>query len=503
MTPHEVTMRDDALRMVTAAVAAVDPRAAVRGRLRLARDAARPAARALVAAAGGDASSRDLTYDLSDYDEVQILAFGKASAAMALAVAEVVSGAPSDPAGGGGPGPAIGGLAIIKDDHATEEEIETLQGEYNVRVRSAAHPVPDARSVAGAEEMLRLAAAAGARTLVVVCVSGGGSALFCAPRDPLVLEDLSATNARLLASGMPIEGMNVVRKRLEKGKGGRLAATYAYPATVLTLILSDIIGDPLDLIASGPTVPDDDQGWEKAWGLVEEYGLTAGGEHALPRAVLELLRQGKEGAPEDAPTSAHPAFATARDGTKRSSESVLVGNNYAAVVAAADMAESLGYHPVVLGTRVDGEAASVAGVHVALAEMLTRQRRGTVPYPLAALPAALIAGGETTVALGPAPGRGGRNQELALAAALKLRGAGLRDVVLVSAGTDGTDGPTDAAGAVVHGGLVHAGTVADAEAALREHDAYTFFDGLEGPPALVRTGPTGTNVADICITLVR
>ena len=360
------------------------------------------------------------------------------------------------------------------------------------------------RSVAAADEVLQMAAAADARTLVVVCVSGGGSALFCAPRAPLTLGALRAANSCLLASGMPIECVNVVRKRLERGKGGRLAAA-CHPATVLTLILSDVIGDPLDLIASGPTVPDNDGGWEEARRLVEEYDLKAGGEHELPREVLDLLRKGNNGDTDDTPTSTHPAFAKSNNGTKLLTENILIGNNRAAVMAAAEEAERRGYHSVVLGTRVDGEASCVAGSYVAMAETLSQQKRdGDVRYPMARLPAALVAGGETTVTL-PAGcrGKGGRNQELALAAAVKMREMGLRDVVLVSAGTDGTDGPTDAAGAVVHGGLVNDTTVNAAKAALRNHDAYNFFAGVEEKPPLVMTGPTGTNVADICIVLVR
>ena len=208
-----------------------------------------------------------------------------------------------------------------------------------------------------------------------------------------------ATKSRLLEYGMPIEHMNVIRKRLENGKGGKLAAA-AYPATVLTLVLSDIIGDPLDLIASGPTVPDSSD-WDDACRLVEEYGLNAGGNHELPKPVLDLLQMGKDGTLDDTPKSSHPAFSTS-GGSRPLSETVLVGNNHAAVMATAEEAEKLGYNPVALGTRVDGETSHVAGTYISMAEMLSRQRDdGDVKYPIANLPAALIAGGETIVTLPP------------------------------------------------------------------------------------------------------
>eukprot|EP00579_Thalassiosira_antarctica_P022673 CAMPEP_0201988412 /NCGR_PEP_ID=MMETSP0904-20121228/92314_1 /ASSEMBLY_ACC=CAM_ASM_000553 /TAXON_ID=420261 /ORGANISM="Thalassiosira antarctica, Strain CCMP982" /LENGTH=496 /DNA_ID=CAMNT_0048542583 /DNA_START=133 /DNA_END=1623 /DNA_ORIENTATION=- len=496
MTANEVQMTEDALKMVNAAIKAVDPNVAVRDRLKLQWDEDQPM---LVAKAERD-DSRELVYDLSHYDNIRIISFGKASAAMALAAAEVLSESLSQASI---PVPKLDGVVIIKDDHATDEEIKTLNDKHNIIVRSASHPVPDARSVAGANEILQLASSSDARTLIVVCVSGGGSALFCSPRNPLELEDLMATNSRLLESGMPIEHMNVIRKRLENGKGGRLAAT-AYPATVLTLVLSDIIGDPLDLIASGPTVPDDGSGWDDACRLVEEYGLNAGGNHELPQAVLDMLQMGKDGKLDDTPKSTHPAF-TASEETKSLSETILVGNNYAAVMAAAEEAEKMGYNPVVLGTRIDGEASCVAGSYISMAEMLSRQRDDmNVKYPIGILPVALIAGGETIVTLPPkCKGKGGRNQELALTAAMKMHEMGLRDVVLASVGTDGTDGPTDAAGAIVYGGLVNDETINGAKEALRNHDAYTFFDSAQGTQSLVMTGPTGTNVADVCITLVK
>ncbi len=497
MTDNEVQMTKDALAIARAAIQAVDPNVAVRSRLSVQSDVSQ-----LKLVARGE---RELVYDLSRYDNIKIISFGKASLAMALAVAEMLSESYTNISY-----PTLGGIVIIKDDHATDEEIQMLKEKYNIIVRSASHPVPDARSVEAANEILDLASSADSKTLILACISGGGSALFCSPTDPLTLEDLIAVNSRLLESGMPIEHVNVIRKRLEKGKGGRLAAS-AYPATVLTLVLSDIIGDPLDLIASGPTVPDDGSSWEDAWRLVIEYGLNTGEKHGFPQSVLDFLWRGNIGKLNDTPKSSHLAFSAmdkqdlSNNQPQLLSETVLVGNNYAAVLAAAERSKALGYTPVIIGTRVDGEASCVAGSYISIAEMLSRQRRdSSIRYSIAALPAAIIAGGETVVSLPTdCNGKGGRNQELALSAAIKMQDMGLRDVVLASIGTDGTDGPTDAAGAVVYGGLVNEVTIHDAREALKNHDAYTFLNTVEGAhDYLVRTGPTGTNVADVCITLV-
>jgi len=335
--------------------------------------------------------------------------------------------------------------------------------------------------------------------LVICCISGGGSALFCLPQDPLSMDDLKKTNQVLLGSGMSIQDMNVIRKRLESGKGGRLAAA-AYPSTVISLILSDVLGDPLDLIASGPTVPDTST-FGDAYQLVQKNNL----EYKLPAKVVQLLKDGMAGSVPDAPSKDHPIFSEGK------SETVIVGNNELAVQAAAQAAHVRGYSTRVIGCRVDGEAKEVANMYAAMAQHLALQRnqsnRNTIddPYALAKLPLALIAGGETTVSI-PAgsKGKGGRNQELALAAALKFQQLGLRDVVLASVGTDGTDGPTDAAGGIVDGGTI-ARLENDAEEALKLHDSYNYLKqkDQDGHSPLVKTGATGTNVADICVLLLK
>lgn len=472
-TQDEEKMTRDALLIVDSAIEAVSPYTAVKSHFQYnSQD-------------NTLSIGAETTLPVDKYQEIVLVAFGKASSAMATAVVEQLKDASNLP--------KLSGLVICKDDHATTAEQETLQA-LKIPIHFASHPVPDARSADAAQQILDLVKKkASATTLVICCISGGGSSLFCRPRDPLTLKDLQATNSLLLASGMGIQEINVIRKRLEEGKGGRLAVA-GYPSTVATLVLSDVLGDPLDLIASGPTVPDTST-WQDAWRLVQQYDI----QDDLSPMVLVMLQEGMDGILEDSPPPDHPVFAE--------SPIVLVGNNNIAVEAAAEKAKDLGYYPMILGTHVEGEAKEIAHIYTAMALYLQQQAQREKPSPYAmapSLPVALIAGGETTVSLGSSTGKGGRNQELALSAALQLESLGLRNVVLASVGTDGTDGPTDAAGAVVDGTTVTR-DLAAAQEALDQHNAYPLLkewtkDGQGAP--LIKTGPTGTNVADVCVTLI-
>lgn len=458
-------MTQNALAIVKAAIDAVDPHTAVQTH---------------VMGKPGSLQIGSNTYKENDYDQVVLISFGKASSAMAVAAVERLEQCL--------PSLDITGVVICKDDHATKDELMTLQ-KYDIHVQEASHPVPNLRSVQGARKIVDLLQTrASERTLVVCCISGGGSALCCAPKPPLTLKDLMETNQALLNSGLKIQNVNVIRKRLEIAKGGRLAAA-AYPSTVVTLVLSDILGDPLDLIASGPTVPDTST-FEDAIALVEQNSVL---QSTLPPAVMKFLKDGSK-SNDEIPLDVF-----------NKCDTVLVGNNELAVTAAADEALRLGYNPVVIGTSIEGEACHVAGVYVSMAHYLSQQNNRGVPYAMSLLPAAIIGGGETTVTL-PGDkmhnGKGGRNQELALSAAVKLRDLSLRNVVLASVGTDGTDGPTDAAGAVVDAGTLDRLQHGSAVEALQQHDAYTYFSQEKDGP-LIMTGPTGTNVADVCVTLVR
>jgi glycerate-2-kinase len=473
---REQEMTNDALKIVEEAIAAVDPYKAVKSHFQVQGD-------------GSVLKIGDDQLKLSDYNELILVAFGKASSAMATAVIEQLQQDDDSLRL-----PACTGVVICKDDHATDKEEEILS-KFGVKVQMASHPVPDERSAQGANNLLSLVEShASPETLVVCCISGGGSALFCKPQSPLTLEELQDVNSILLASGMGIQEMNVVRKRLEEGKGGRLAAR-CHPSQLVTLVLSDVLGDPLDMIASGPTVPDTST-WEDAWKIVQQYEL----EDKLPSQVVQLLEQGRDGKVPDSPSSNHPVFETCK--------TVLVGNNAMAVEAAAKQAVKLGYNTVILGTQIEGEAKEIAHFYTGMALYLQQQDRSSKKaYDVVpSLPAALIAGGETTVSLTPDSGKGGRNQELALSAALQLESLQLRNVVLASIGTDGTDGPTDAAGAVVDATTV-SDDVSLARKALIKHNAYPYLEQLgetqkDSPSPLIKTGPTGTNVADICVTLI-
>jgi glycerate-2-kinase len=462
-------MTRDCQEICQAAINAVDPVEAIENRVKH--------------VGGSFFQIRDKEYDLNKYDKLVLVAFGKASSAMASAVLNILRQyKPKDVT------IDISGVVIVKDGHATKEETQSLAVHHGIKILEAAHPVPDQRSVDASQELLNLVTSQASKTtLTIACISGGGSALFCAPQSPLTLADLQATNKALLASGWNIQDMNVVRKRLEQGKGGRLAAA-AYPGHLVGLILSDVLGDPLDLIASGPTVPDTST-WMDAWKLVEQLP-----QGTLPDSVMQLLGNGKDGLLDDSPSSDHPVF--------KQSNNCLVGNNEVAVLAAADKAKQLGYQPVILGTQMVGEASEVAKVLVGLAQHV---RQGTQAYSLVQPPAALIAGGETTVTLPKdCEGKGGRNQEMALVAADALKKAGLRQIVFASVGTDGTDGPTDAAGAVVDGQTIDS-LHGSATTAIEKHDAYTYLSQTDkmGWSPLIKTGPTGTNVADVSVVLIK
>ena len=398
-------------------------------------------------------------YDLNGYRRVVILGAGKAGAPMTQAAESVLGDRVS------------GGLVVVKTDHSGPTQ--------RVRVVEASHPTPDMAGVEAGREILALAQGAGRDDLVIALISGGGSALLVSPAEGLTLADLQGLTASLLACGATINEMNCLRKHCSGVKGGQLARAVA-PATLLTLVLSDVIGSPLDVIASGPTVPDSST-WADAWALVEKYDLS----EKLPAAVIARLRAGLAGEIPDTPDANDPAFAT--------SQTVVVADNFLAARAAHSKAQELGYNPLLLTTFLDGDAANAGRVLAALAKEV--QASGN-PIPA---PACLILGGETTVQLGSKPGKGGRNQELALAAGLALQGS--QGVTVVSLATDGTDGPTDSAGAMADGATVERGGVLGLSAAdhLRHHNAYPY---LVASHDLLRTGPTQTNVNDLMFVFV-
>lgn len=387
-----------------------------------------------------------------------VVGAGKGSAPMARALEQVL-------------GDRIwGGLVCVKDGHG-----EALR---RVEVREAAHPVPDDRGVDAARRILALAEGAGPEDLVVAVLSGGGSALLTLPAEGLTLGDLRGLTDLLLSCGATIGEINTLRKHLSRVKGGRLGQA-AHPARVVNLVLSDVVGDRLDVIASGPFTADPTT-WGECRELLARYGLW----ERVPAGVRGTVEAGLAGRAPETPKPGAAALAGV--------VSAVVGSNLQSLTAAAARARELGYAPLVWSSRVQGEAREVARVLAAAAQEC---RASGLPLPP---PACLLAGGETTVTL-RGPGQGGRNQELALALALELDG--LEAVAALSGGTDGTDGPTDAAGAVVTGDTAGRARALGLEGRrfLTDNDSYRFFDRLGD---LIRTGPTRTNVMDVQVLLV-
>jgi glycerate 2-kinase len=447
-------------RILAAALAAAEPAAAVGRYLRREGD---------VLHAG------ERTYDLARYEQVFLVGAGKAGAPMARAAAEVLGDR------------MAGGVVVVKEGYAEEtkrqEDKETggvaspslVSWSPGLRVSliEAGHPIPDERGVAGAHNLADLLARTTERDLVIALISGGGSALLTLPASRVSLADMQALTAALLACGASINEINTLRKHLDQVKGGGLAR-MAHPATLVTLILSDVVGNPLDVIASGPTVPDPTT-FADAYAILERYELL--GAAAPP--ILEHLRQGIAGAVEETPKPG--------DGRFDDVNNVLIGSNAQAAEAAQLAAQAEGFRALVLTSALEGEARLVGWTLGDIAARLA-----AVSRPLTA-PLCLIWGGETTVTV-HGNGMGGRNQELALAAVQPL--ADVRDVALITLATDGGDGPTDAAGAVVTGATLDRATRLglDPAAYLARNDAYPFFAALDD---LLRPGPTQTNVNDL------
>ncbi|MEA5090753.1 glycerate kinase [Solidesulfovibrio sp.] len=404
-------------------------------------------------------------YDLARYRHIYVLGAGKAAARMALGLERILGDRIAD------------GVAAVKEGY-----LETLS---RIRLMEAAHPGPDARGGAAAREVLARAGQAGQGDLVIVLVSGGGSAILAAPLElpghRLTLADKQQTTRVLLSCGATIQEINCVRKKLSAVKGGRLAAAIA-PAHCLGLLLSDVVGDDLDVIASGPTVPDPTTGAD-ALAVLARYGVT---DTVAPDA-LAVLNDVAAGHAPDTPKPGDPAFTHTR--------TVLVGTNFQALLAARDKAAALGYATVIVTSHLTGEAREMANLFLGMARDIAEYG---VPLPR---PACVIAGGETTVTL-RGHGKGGRNQEMALAylAGLGRDAKNAEDAVFLAASTDGSDGPTDATGAFASLSILRRGQALglDAGRYLADNDAYHYFEAVG---RLLKTGPTNTNVCDIKVLL--
>ena len=389
---------------------------------------------------------------------VVVVGAGKASGAMASAVEDAWGER------------VAGGLVVVKDGHLAETR--------RVQLVEAGHPVPDERGSAAARDLLALALGAGADDLVLTLISGGASALTPAPAPPITLGDKQVMTRLLLAAGADINQLNAVRKHCSVLKGGQLARAAA-PARVAALLLSDVIGDPIDVIGSGPTAPDAST-FGEALGILDRFDL----RQRAPASVRDRLERGARGEIAETPKPDDSIFARVVN--------VVIGNNQLVVDAAASRAAALGLAPYVLTRALHGEARDAARELVALGGEIAAGRGPVAP------PACLIAGGETTVTV-RGDGIGGRCQEFALAAALELEG---RDgLVVLAAGTDGSDGPTDAAGAVADDESASRARQQglDPRAHLERNDSNRVFAALGD---LVVTGPTNTNLLDLYLVLV-
>ncbi len=445
-TPELRRARGILIEIVNKAIASVDPSSAMRRRLRL---------------AGERLKVGKHEFDLSRVGKIIVVGGGKASGKMAEVFEELLGNR------------VTGGVVNVPKGLASEYRVR------KIKLVEASHPIPTEAGVKGAERMMKLVSGLEPKDLVVCLLSGGGSALMPLPAEGISLDELRETTELLLKSGASIQEFNAVRKHLSRIKGGQLAKA-AHPARVVTLVISDVVGDRLDTIASGPTHPDSTT-YPDALAVIEKYGLV----EKAPKNVLKRLKLGVEGKMPETPKPGEECF--------KNTIHEIIASNADAVRAAAEVGKSHGFNVSILTTAMQGEAREV-GAHLAAAAKSVMRAGKPVSRP-----AILVSGGETTVTV-KGEGPGGRNQELALSAAIGI--SGMRNVAVVSFGTDGIDGPTDAAGAVADGFTLERAERLRLDPAtyLERNAPYPFFKELGD---LLMTGPTGTNVMDVtCLILV-
>jgi len=435
--------RELALSCLESAVNSVDPKQIIRSRLQLKNSALKV---------------DQYSFDLRKFKHVYVVGGGKASGSMATALEQILGSR------------ITCGLVNVPKNDANKTKIICLH--------EASHPIPDESGVEGARRMLEIAEEAEKDDLVICLISGGGSSLMPLPRGRISIADKKTLTDALLKCGATINEINTVRKHISNFKGGWLAKK-AYPATILNLILSDVVGDPLDFIASGPTVPDSTT-FSDAINVLRKYRLW---DNTSPR-IRKVLMDGEKGTIPETPKANDEAF--------KKVYNIIVGNNRSASLAASEYLRAAGLNTLLLTATLEGEAKQAG---IMLASIAREVSASANPIPK---PAGIIAGGETTVIV-TGKGLGGRNQEIPLAASLKL--GGLDGVVVASLTTDGVDGPTDAAGAIADGKTLVRATKAGLkpERFLAENDSYHFFSKLGD---LIFTGPTGTNVNDVSVIVV-
>lgn len=437
------SLRKDALTILRFSIRACDPLHAVRAHLKL---------------RSGRLWVDESFYDLKSIQRIFVIGAGKASARMAFVLEEILGEEISS------------GIVITKKGYVVPlRKIDLVEG---------GHPVPDRDGWEGTRRLVKFLSQTGKDDLVIFLVSGGGSSLLVSPMPGISLQDKIKLTNQLLRCGANIKEINAIRKHISQVKGGRLAQ-LAHPAFVLTLILSDVIGDRIDSIASGPTAPDGTTFCE-CLKIIQKYELA----DKIPSSIYAHLQEGVKEKIEETPKPGDPIFKKVKN--------VIIGSNRIALQAAKRKAEDLGYNTLVLPRPVAGDTTKSALRHVNLAKRIAEGKGPIHP------PACITSGGETTVKV-KGKGLGGRNQEFVLVGAMGIDG--MKNVVFLSAGTDGTDGPTDAAGAICDGETIKRALRRgwDPKRYLDENDSYHFFQNLGD---LIITGPTHTNVMDIHLILV-
>jgi len=402
---------------------------------------------------------KEASMEIEMAERVFVIGFGKASASMAEACEEEL-------------GDRIHGGAII-----VPENVET-KSLRRIMVFKGTHPIPSEVNVESTRKLISICQGLTGRDLVICLISGGGSSLLTYPAEGITLEEKKKATDILLKSGAEIKEVNTVRKHISSVKGGRLTS-FLKPAKIVSLILSDIVGDPIEYIASGPTSPDPST-FRDAYSIVVKYGLM----EKLPRSVVERIERGLRGEVPETPKPGDVVFNNVRN--------IIISNNMKSLIAMEKKAVELGYNTLVLTSFSEGEAREVGRFICAVVKQIA-----TYDSPVKK-PACLIVGGETTVTV-KGRGKGGRNQELVLSAVLNCRG--LKNFVFASIGSDGIDGYTDAAGAIADSSTLENAynKSLNPEGFLEDNDSYNFFSQTGD---LIFTGPTGTNVNDFTVALV-
>ena len=397
---------------------------------------------------------------LENINKLYIVGFGKASGAMATEAEKILGRYLSN-----------GCASILR---GTKKRYFTKK----VRIYEADHPIPSEDNLKAAEEIVKLLENSGEKDVVIVLISGGGSALLTLPKEGFSLSEIADVTRTVMNAGATINELNAVRKHLSKVKGGQLLR-YAYPAEVYSLILSDVVGDPLDTIASGPTSPDTTT-YRDAYNVLVKYNLVK----KVPEKVLEHFKAGIEGSIDETPKPGDKIFSIAHN--------VIIGNNEMALSKTANIFRRKGYRVKILSTYIEGEARHIGTLLAGIALEISKHNR---PFRK---PVVLLGGGETTVTV-KGKGIGGRNQELVLSSGIKI--SGNDNIIIASVGTDGIDGNSPAAGAIIDGKMMEKALEAniDPRAYLINNDSYNFFKEVGG--AIV-TGPTGTNINDIIIITI-